>query len=253
MSSTVAHVSIALTPDSPETKGDNHRSGRCSIIKEFFLNTSTHALPSIARSSSVHNRVFWSISFVGFTGIMIYFLVKAILVYLDYPTQIDIHLIEEWPQYFPAFTVCNAAPFRLDRFIGPFLNYTNSLNLTTSNDSSTWSSRESPYIRSFIINRFNENQSMEELTFPLASMLHSCSFNSVPCSAVDFIPFTSSYYGGCYTFNARWKNATNDSVRYGNYHGGDGVLDLGLYIHSHQYLPYFGSGKHPSYSRRRSK
>ena len=48
-----------------------------SIVREFLLNTSAHALLGIAWSSSVHNRVFWSVCFVVFTGIMICFLAKA--------------------------------------------------------------------------------------------------------------------------------------------------------------------------------
>ena len=50
---------------------ENQRRGRRrrrSIVRQFCLNTSTHALLGIARSESVHNRVFWSISFVFFHG-----------------------------------------------------------------------------------------------------------------------------------------------------------------------------------------
>lgn len=66
-----------------------------SIMKEFSLNTSTHDLPGIARSESIHNCVFWSISFICFTGIMIYFVAEAILEYFKYPAQIDVDIIRE--------------------------------------------------------------------------------------------------------------------------------------------------------------
>ena len=59
---------------------------RRDIIKEFSLNTSVHGIPGIARSQSIHNRVFWLISFIAFTGIITYFVVTAILAYYSYPT-----------------------------------------------------------------------------------------------------------------------------------------------------------------------
>ena len=47
-----------------------------SIINEFFLNTSTHGLPGIARSESIHNRLFWIATLSCFTGIMLYFITQ---------------------------------------------------------------------------------------------------------------------------------------------------------------------------------
>ncbi|CAF1235385.1 unnamed protein product [Rotaria sp. Silwood1] len=73
---------------------------RRSIIREFCLNTFTPALPDIARSESIHNRLFWLISCISFILIMIYFIVQAILAYFEYSTQIDISYVSEWPQYF---------------------------------------------------------------------------------------------------------------------------------------------------------
>ena len=60
-----------MTDSAPSTD-NSKRPRRRSIIREFCLNTSTHALPSIARSESIHNRLFWSISFLAFLAIMIY-------------------------------------------------------------------------------------------------------------------------------------------------------------------------------------
>ncbi|CAF4828666.1 unnamed protein product [Rotaria sp. Silwood1] len=73
-------------------------------------------------------------------------------------------------------------------------------------------------------------------------MLYTCSYNSQHCSAADFISFTTSAYGLCYTFNAKLKKDSVNSIRYGNENGGDGRLELGLYVHSNQYVPYFVDG-----------
>ncbi|CAF1075561.1 unnamed protein product [Adineta steineri] len=242
MANTAAHVSITLPADPVVINTEEDHIRRRSIIREFFLNTSAHALPGIARSKSIHNRVFWSISFVSFTGIMIYFIIKSILAYFDYPTQFNLDVVEEWPQYFPAFSLCNASPFWLDQFIGPFLNYSKVYNLNVSNDTTTWTTTTGIYIRNFIIDKLNRNESIESFSFPLSSMLYSCSFNSVPCTAADFIPFTSSSYGICYTFNAKLKSNRSGSVRYANQNGADGTLALGFYVYSYQYVPYIREG-----------
>ena len=63
----------------------------------------------------------------------------------------------------------------------------------------------------------------------------------------DFIPFVTSTFGLCYTFNAKLKNSTDGSVRDGNKYGGSGKLELGLYVHSNLYLPYMIDSKYQKY------
>ncbi|UJR20215.1 hypothetical protein I4U23_023346 [Adineta vaga] len=213
---------------------------RCfSIIREFSMNTTAHGLPRIIRSESIHNRIYWSIASISFASFMIYFIIQAIINYLDYPTQIDLSIDPEWPQRFPAFTFCNAGTLRLDKFIGPFTNFTNSLNITNTTNSTTIFPEQAPYIGPFVYDLLNRNQSLEPFFYSLSSMLISCTYNGVSCSAADFIPFISTAYGYCYTFNAKLKNASFDSIRNGTEYGGVGKLELNLYVHSYQYVPYY--------------
>jgi hypothetical protein len=243
LSKRAPHVATVQPEDSTVTKDESNKSSSCSIIIDYCFNASTHGLFGIARSESLRNRAFWSISFLGFTALMTYFVVTAIVNYFAYPTNIDISVVNEWPQYFPAFSLCNASPLRMDQFIEAFLNYTNALNLTDSNDTTTFSAVQSEYIWDFLVERTNENHTIGQFFFSLPSMLYACYFNSVPCSAADFIPFTSSKYGMCYTFNPKLKNSSSSSVRYGNQYGGNGELDLSLYVHSDQYVPYVSEGE----------
>ena len=238
MFKTVEDVSIKHSNGSTMTRDESTQSCRRSIIRDFCLNTTTHGVSSIARSQSIHNCVFWSISFAVSTTVMFYFVVEAILAYFKYPTNIDVRITTEWPQYFPAVSLCNAAPSRSDRFVQPFLNYVSTQNLTNRTNVTTISSEEANYIWSFIIDQLNRNESIVSTFFSLSSMLVACSFNNRQCSDADFIPFLSSAYGLCYTFNARMKNSENNSVRYTNQDAGNGVLSLALYLHSHQYIPH---------------
>jgi hypothetical protein len=210
---------------------------RRTIIREFALNTSTHGIPGIARSQSIHNTIFWSICFTVFAGITLYFVVQEIRSYFDYPTQTTVNLVNEWPQFFPAFTICNLAPVRYDRFIGPFLNYTATLNIT---DTASISFDQAQHIGDFFQMKINRNESLNEFFFPLSAMLIKCVFNGRSCLAVNFTSFSSSTYGLCYTFNAKLKNLKN--VRYSDEYGGPGNLYLRFYVHSHQYVPYIREG-----------
>ncbi|CAF1474192.1 unnamed protein product, partial [Rotaria sordida] len=98
------------------------------------------------------------------------------------------------------------------------------------------------YISSFVQYKLNRNESMDPFFYSLSSMLWTCSYNSQPCSASNFISFTTSAYGLCYTFNAKLKNDSVNTIRYGNEDGGEGRLELGLYVHSNQYVPYLVDG-----------
>jgi hypothetical protein len=217
-------------------------SRRRSVIHEFCLNTSTHGLPGFARGHSIHNRLFWIISTSIFTGVMIYFVAASITEYFRYPKQTSVTLATEWPVTFPAFTFCNACPLRYDTFIEPFLNYTNARNLTNTNDTSSFTEYQAKYIPDFLNMRINRNESNDIFFYPLSEMLMFCRYNNMPCSTSDFISFTSASYGRCYTFNAKRKNVSNGGVRNNNENGQNGKLSLQLYVHSHQYIPYFTDG-----------
>ena len=112
---------------------------RRSIIREFALNTSTHALPGIARSQSIHNCIFWTASFVLFTGVMIYFVSQSIISYFQYPTQTLVSVRIDQRQTFPAVTICNLIPYRYDTAIDPLLEYAKGKNITNmTRDYALW-------------------------------------------------------------------------------------------------------------------
>lgn len=216
---------------------------RRSIIREFALNTSTHALPGIARSQSKHNRIFWSISFVIFTGVMSYFVTQTIINYFQYPTQTSVSIVIERSPLFPAVTVCNISPVRADTLLGEFFNYTDSLNITQPNQTRTINFRLAQLLRQYLIEKVNRNESIKPYFFPLGKMLISCFYNNVRCTVADFITFESSNYGHCFTFNARTKSTNHSPIRTIHDYGSIGFLQLRLYAHSHLYVPTAADGR----------
>ena len=212
------------------------------ILREFGLNTSTHGVPGITRSQTLSNRLYWILSTLIFTGIMIYFITETIRAYFDYPTLTLVTIKEESIQPFAAVSFCNYSPLRYDRFIAPFLNYTNQLNLTNTTDTTTFTAKQASYIRDFFQYKLNNNESLTDYFYSLDSMLISCRFNGLNCSSKDFVSFVTSSFGYCYTFNAQTKNIRNGTLYKNTDNGRLGVLELELYVHSHQYVPYFTNG-----------
>jgi hypothetical protein len=237
---TIEHIASMFRVDAEALKSEPKSR---PIIKEFSLNTSMHGIPGVARSESKHNRFFWAVSFLAFTGIMFYFIVAAIIAYFEYPTQTSVDFVGQWPQAFPAVTFCNYSPLRYDRFIGPFRQYMNSLNLTHLADQTPLSLKESLYIMRFLQYKLNRNESLTEFYYSIESMLVKCIFNGMNCTVTDFIQFTSPVYGRCYTFNAQVKHINNGSIHYNNEHGKTGQLELGIYTHANTYVPFMSDGK----------
>ncbi len=241
--STIKNLATIFPINAEALKPDPSAHRRRSIVREFSLNTSTHGLAGIARSESIPNRIFWSATTLIFTGVMCYFVVEAISDYFQYPTQTSITIAVEWPQDFPAVSICNYSPLRYDRFIGPFLNYTNSLNLTNTNDTTTFTQKEASYIRDFLGYKINRDEPLVDFFYPLSAMLLQCVYNGFPCSATDFTPFNSPSYGLCYTFNGKSNNISGSKIRLNTDYGGKGILLLRLYAQSHEYVPYVSAGK----------
>ncbi|CAF1227990.1 unnamed protein product [Adineta steineri] len=213
-----------------------------SVIKEFGLNTSAHGFPGIARSQTIHNRVFWTVSLLIFLGVMIYFVTESIIAYFQYSTQTSVTVVVEYPQAFPAVTVCNYSPLRYDRFISPFLNYTNARNLTNTTNTTNFTMEQASYIQEFLIYKLNQNESLNDYFYSLDSMMVSCNYNNMPCTTTNFTWFISPLYGLCYTFNALLKSTGQAGLHYNGDNGGNVLLELSFYVHRKQYVPYVSNG-----------
>ena len=237
------NLAAILPVDNNVWKLDPARQRARSIIREFALNTSTHAIPGIARSQSMANRIFWSISFISFTGIMVYFIAKSIINYFEYPVQTGVAVFIEQPQIFPAFTFCNHGFFRYDKMIDEYVNYTNSKNITNTTASAPFTPTQSLYLQDFLVEKINSGETVDDSLFTLDMMLIDCNYNSKQCNKADFISFISASYGFCYTFNAKTKQNNNSRLRFVDENGGIGILTLRLYAHSHLYTPYVLAGK----------
>lgn len=229
-------MSTAILPSENNSMKTNvSLERRRSIIREFALNTSTHGLPGIARSHSVHNRIFWSISTCIFIGIACFFVTRSVLDYFRYPKQTLISVELEWPFSFPAVTFCNTCPVRVDRFAEELLK--NQLDIDLFKENYAF------HLRTLIQSKLRNNESLEKFFFSLADMLITCRFNGIQCSSLDFTVTESPSYGACYTFNGKKKLTSASPVKNSNEDGGIGIFELEVYVPSHLYLPTMIDGE----------
>ena len=235
--SVIDRVATIFPVDLKELKRGGKFVRRRSIVREFALNTSTHGIPRIASAQTKHNRLFWTISLLIFTGVMLYFIVTSIQEYFEYPTQTLVSLVQDSGQSFAAVTICSYSSIRFDRFMEPFIQYTNERNLTDTNDTSVLTREQLQYTVDFFIDYVNRNQSVKEFLYPMEELLISCTYNSLNCTAADFVQFEASEHGLCHTFNGKANHIRNGSLFSATDYGKDGTLVLQLYSRSHPALP----------------
>jgi hypothetical protein len=121
---------------------------------------------------------------------MLYFVIISVLFYFTYPTQTNVNIVVEYPMRFPAVTVCSYAGVRYDLIIDAFINFTKSIGLTSANTSAP-PDFSNPLVAlamdEFIIGILNEDKSIVDYVVDLEELLFSCTYNSLPCNASDFV------------------------------------------------------------------
>jgi hypothetical protein len=177
---------------------------RRSIIVDYLLSASTHGLRSVGRAYSSCNRCLWIIVFTIALGLMLYFVVSSILQYFTYPTQTSTEIYLDRKMPFPAITVCNANPYRLDTMNASLVAFYYQLfPPNTAFDQNLANSLAIP----LVVDLFNRNQTEElwSIGFQLSDILLDCVYNGIECSNL-FTHSLTSALGNCFTFN--WKVST---------------------------------------------
>ena len=234
--SVIDRVATIFPVDLKELKGEGRFARRRSIVREFALNTSTHAIPRIASAQTKHNRLFWTVCLLIFTGIMLYFIITSFQEYFEYPTQTLVSLVQDSGQAFAAVTICKFSPIRYDRFLEFYLNYTNERNLTNTSDITGLSVAQLQHVNDFFVHRLSRNESVKNFSYSMEELLMDCNYNGMKCSVADFVPFQTSTHG-CFTFNAKTNRIRNGSLHAATDNGEDGALLLRLYSHTNRFIP----------------
>ncbi|CAF3823936.1 unnamed protein product [Adineta steineri] len=176
---------------------------RRSIVLDYLLTASTHGLRSVGRAYSKYNRNFWVFTFTVASGIMLYFVISAILQYFAYPTQTKVEIRLDRHMAFPAVTICSGNAYRYDTINASLVSYF--YRLMSPNTTFNQTILNSLLIP-LLTDLFSRNQTKElvSIGFQLSDFLLECTYNGINCSNV-FTPSISPTMGNCFTFN--WKSS----------------------------------------------
>jgi hypothetical protein len=204
---------------------DNENQTLKQKLKKKFLEwceqSTSHGIPSIARSTNWVMRIMWTLFFLGSLSYCSVLIIQSLVDFLKYETTISVTRVQELPATFPAVTICNINPFNeifAEEYIQRKLKdakcfkETNReaiekcFNSTDTNDSiDTFVDQ----LKRILANDKNITEydhyfygyDLDE------DMLISCKYNGIECFASDFTKYWSNQYGNCYTFNSGYNKS----------------------------------------------
>lgn len=192
-------------------------------LKACCERSTGHGIANISRSKYTLLRVMWFFVFLISLSYCSYVIVKSLIEYFKFQTNVSIKVMLELPANFPAVTICNINPLNENRAIDlmKLVNqYQNCFNFTSfielsdeeysnefwkcinATDKNSALDSVVDRMKRFIANEIKDEESRNYFGFDLDyDMLISCQYNSKPCSGQNFTKFWSNYYGNCYSFN----------------------------------------------------
>lgn len=221
------------TENTSNDEEDDSAKNVWEVFKKWMDMSTAHALPRIFKIEvTIPIKIFWTIVMLFCWAWAFYFIIIALIKFFSYPTNSNSANLSEMPTNFPAIDVCNVNPYDGNSAIFATVTETQASDDTPdSSDGSSYdgssydddSSDRSVYWRAAstasttytnITSQNNlalialENRAQNNASFNLAqygynitSMLLSCRFKGVTCSASDFTMYHNFYHGNCYRFN----------------------------------------------------
>lgn len=193
-------------------------------------------------------KIFWITCVLCSATACGYMISQTFIIYLSYETVSKTETILEIPSAFPTVSICNLNPFQTAEgveFANQILaqNYAE-MQLQMSVPVSQMTSVNYYEMKYFIAtNAANPNLTDEyrqSLTIQLNSMIISCYFDLIVCSASDFEWYFDNMYGSCFKFNSG-KNSIGESVpeRFSTKTGPVNGFILELYVGNPDYMQAF--------------
>lgn len=136
-----------------------------------------------------------------------------------YSVNVNYISLRESPTDFPAITICNLNPFDVsgDPDTGTYINnvlqnnkISPTINLTESGTELAITAVKiaAKILKATVVaDKSLNDTSLKKLGFTIESMIISCFYNGIQCSASDFTWFYSFEFGNCYTFNAMYDSS----------------------------------------------
>ena len=201
------------------------------IAFEWILDSTSHGLPNLFKTSQKYLQVFWLIAFLTCSGGGFYIIVSYIITFSSYGVTVSTNYVTETPIDFPAITICNLNPFRSNRSsilfsqVSTSYNLSSALKLVNTTNAITFMKTFLSYSK--LEASSNPTLSVNRISygFYLDEMLISCYAFDNNCSASDFTFLQSYDYGNCYTFNS----GINSTIISGSFDGPGNSIEIELF------------------------
>lgn len=138
-------------------------------------------------------------------------LYQSVSSYLSYEVNVNYKSLIESPSEFPAVSICNLDPFDVttESVSGTYYVAALSANkispeisLSTNDTAVSKVDEAVTLLKAYIAaDKSITSDFRKKLSFTMSTMLISCYYNGIQCSAVNFSYFRTFDYGNCFTFN----------------------------------------------------
>lgn len=183
------------------------------MIKEIGLNSSTHGIPNIIRTSRFEIKILWSTFLLLLTCICAYLVLENIRTYLEYGVTTKVLFTKKHEIDFPTISICNsnpfATPFSVD-FVADYIGNLTGIPLKnqTKFDYANKILMKEPYLKPIILLQAEslDTNVKQKFGFSLKDLIIKCKYIHQDCIDWGFYWNWDFSLGNCYSFN----HATNE-------------------------------------------
>ena len=215
-------------------KGKIPQSRLVDLLKENLSCEMYHFLLNIFDTNYIVLKVFLTFCLLIGYFLASYTTIDLILTYLNYDVTSTTSTIYTTSKVFPKVTICNknryTTKYGYDFLQKQNLSITNGSRIITITTSLLQDMVMSSQIKSL------PDAQKQKFNHNLEDMLLSCQFDTLPCSANDFVWEYDAWYGNCYTFNSKVNNSRKSFLPGPTY-----GLNLELYLNFYEDLAYHNS------------
>ena len=225
------------------------------ILKNTLNNDLAHAILKLCETSAKSIKILLGLFLIVSLSLSAYLTIESCVSYFNFEVITTTRTVFETPTLFPKITICNINIFTSEYSI-EFLKKINQVeephvDVFDREQMKTLKYPEKFNLMTNIINlalakinskNFTDHQ-RKRLSHDFNDLLLKCSFNSMPCTAEDFVWTFDRRYGNCYVFNSG-VDSRGQRVELKKIHVSDTAfsLDLEFYVNFRERLTPFARG-----------
>jgi hypothetical protein len=226
-------------------KKEQNKMSKYELIKaklnEFSTNTTTHGVPSCARTMRLPIRIMWFVFIMISSAACVYFVFTTVQSYLKYEVVSQIRVIPNRPMPYPLMTICNANLFPTeygDQFVNEYLKNA-SIMSQIDLDSLNLKARFLSYYIMMNVNVLDD-ELKQKIGYSKEEFIIDCIVDGIDCTDQIKWIFTVNN-GNCFQLNFNISSPMSQTtvgqhyalfltIRFGSEYEHELMRDRGVYI-----------------------